>query len=163
LSRRGFIGGAAALGLTSTLLAKPSTAAPIATLIDTHHHFFPPAYQKAWLEWEDAHKVPHFPSQVAWSKSKAIEQMDETGIRTAVLSIASTPGVWFDLDAEKASQMARDCNDYAADWMREKSGRFGLFATLSMLDIDRTLKEIEYALDTLKADGVGLQAGNSRR
>jgi len=28
---------------------------------------------------------------------------------------------------------------------------FGLFATLSMLDIDATLKEIEYVFDTLKA------------
>jgi predicted TIM-barrel fold metal-dependent hydrolase len=158
LSRRGFIGGTAALGLAGALFAKPSVAAPAATLIDTHHHFFPPAYQKAWLEWEDARRVPHFPSQVAWSKSKAIEEMDEAGIRTAVLSIASTPGVWFDLDAERASQMARDCNDYAAKWMREKPGRLGLFATLSMIDIDRTLKEIEHAFDSLKADGVGLQS-----
>jgi predicted TIM-barrel fold metal-dependent hydrolase len=84
--------------------------------------------------------------------------MDEAGIRAAVLSIASTPGVWFDLDAEKASQMARECNDYAAEWMREKPGRFGLFATLSMIDIDRTLQEVEYAFDTLQADGVGLQS-----
>ena len=128
LSRRGFIGGAAALGLASALFAKPAAAAPTATLIDTHHHFFPPAYQKAWLQWEAARGIPHFPSQVAWSKSKAIEEIDEAGVRTAVLSIASTPGVWFDLDAERASQMARDCNDYAAKWMRKKSGRFGLFA-----------------------------------
>jgi 6-methylsalicylate decarboxylase len=158
LSRRGFIGGAAALAAAGALSAAPSAAAPTATLIDTHHHFYPPAYQKAWLEWEDARKIPHFPSQVAWSKSKAIEAMDQAGIRTAVLSIASTPGVWFDLDAEKASRMARDCNDYAAEWMRENPGRFGLFAPLSMIDIDRTLKEIEYAFDTLKADGVGLQS-----
>jgi 6-methylsalicylate decarboxylase len=41
--------------------------------------------------------------------------------------------------------------------MRDYPGRFGLFATLSMLNIDATLKELEYALDTLKADGVGLQ------
>jgi predicted TIM-barrel fold metal-dependent hydrolase len=152
------VGGAAALGLTTALSTKPSAAVPSAKLIDTHHHFYPPAYQRAWLEWEDARKVPHFPSQVGWSKSKAIEQMDEAGIRIAVLSIASTPGIWFDLDAERVSQMARDCNDYAAEWMREKPGRFGLFATLSMIDIDRTLKEIEYAFDTLKADGVGLQS-----
>jgi len=32
-----------------------------------------------------------------------------------------------------------------------------LFATLPMLDIDATLKELEYAFDVLKADGVGLQ------
>ena len=42
--------------------------------------------------------------------------------------------------------------------MRDHPGRFGLFATLSMLDIDATLKEIEYAFDTLKADGIGLQS-----
>jgi predicted TIM-barrel fold metal-dependent hydrolase len=42
--------------------------------------------------------------------------------------------------------------------MRDYPGRFGLFATLSMLDIDATLKEIEYVFDTLKADGVGLQS-----
>lgn len=158
LSRRGFIGGAAARGVATASSGKASASTPAATLIDTHHHFFPPAYQKAWLEWEEARDIPHFPSQVAWSKSKAIEEMDEAGIRTAVLSIASTPGVWFDLDAEKASQMARNCNDYAAEWMREKPGRFGLFATLSMIDIDRTLKEIEYVFETLKADGVGLQS-----
>ena len=82
--------------------------------------------------------------------------MDQAGIRVAVLSMASTPGVWFNLGAEKAS-LARDCNDFAAEMMRENPGRFGLFATLSMLDIDKALKEIEYALDALKADGVGLQ------
>ena len=158
LSRRGFICGAAALGSAAALSAKPSAAVPTVKLIDTHHHFFPPAYQKAWLEWEEARKIPHFASQVAWSKSKAIEEMDEAGIRTAVLSIASTPGVWFDLNAGKASQMARYCNDYAAEWMRETPGRVGLFATLSMIDIDQTLKEIEYAFDTLKADGIGLQS-----
>lgn len=127
-------------------------------LIDTHHHFYPPEYQELWLGWEDTRKIPHFPGQVAWSKAKAIEDMDKAGIRIGVLSLASTPGVWFDLGAEKANQLARGCNDFAAEMMRDNPGRFGLFATLSMLDIDKTLKEIEYAFDTLKADGVGLQS-----
>ncbi len=127
-------------------------------LIDTHHHFYPPEYQELWLGWEDARKIPHFPGQVAWSKAKAIEDMDKAGIRVGVLSLASTPGVWFDLGGEKANQLARSCNDFAAEMMRDNPGRFGLFATLSMLDIDKTLKEIEYAFDTLKADGVGLQS-----
>jgi predicted TIM-barrel fold metal-dependent hydrolase len=40
---------------------------------------------------------------------------------------------------------------------RDFPGRFGLFATLPMLEIASTLKELEFAFDTLKADGVGLQ------
>jgi 6-methylsalicylate decarboxylase len=65
--------------------------------------------------------------------------------------------VWFDAGAEKAHDMARLCCDYAADMMHNHPGRYGLFAPLSMLDVDLTLKEIEYAFDTLKADGVNLQ------
>jgi predicted TIM-barrel fold metal-dependent hydrolase len=53
--------------------------------------------------------------------------------------------------------MVRICNDYGAQMVGDFPGRFGLFAPLSMLDTDTTLKEIEYVFDTLKADGVGLQ------
>jgi predicted TIM-barrel fold metal-dependent hydrolase len=155
-SRRDVVAGTLALGVAAALSLKPAVAQQ-RVLIDTHHHFYPPEYQKLWLGWEEARKLPHFPGQVAWSKERAIEDMDKAGIRASVLSVASTPGVWFDFDAAKASQMARSCNDFAADMMRDHPGRFGLFATLSMLDTDRTLKEIEYAFDTLKADGVGLQ------
>jgi 6-methylsalicylate decarboxylase len=156
LSRRNFLAGTAAAAVAGVLPQRRAFAAAPA-LIDTHHHFYPPEYQKLWLDYEDAHKMPHFPGQIAWSKAKAIEDMDQAGIRTAVLSVASTPGVWFDLGADKAGQMARACNEFAAGMVRDNPGRFGLFATLSMLDIDKTLSEVEYAFDTLKADGVGLQ------
>jgi len=128
------------------------------SLIDTHHHFYPPEYQKAWMDWEESRKLPHFPTQVAWTREKAIEEMDKAGIRTGILSLASTPGLWFDSGPEGAVRMARICNDFGAQMVRDFPGRFGLFATLSMLDIDTTLKEIEYVFDTLKADGVGLQS-----
>ena len=83
--------------------------------------------------------------------------MDKNGITTAMLSLASTPGVWFDAGADKAHDMARLCCDFAAEMVRDHPGRYGLFAPLSMIDIDATLKEIEYAFDTLKADGINLQ------
>jgi predicted TIM-barrel fold metal-dependent hydrolase len=158
-SRRSFLVGAGAFVAASVVpgglvLAQGESR----KLIDTHHHFYPPAYQKAWLDWEDQRKIPHFAQQVAWTRDKAVEEMDRNGIRVAVLSIASTPGLWFDTGSESAGRMVRICNDYGAEMMRDYPGRFGLFTTLSMLDTDATLKEIEYAFDTLKADGVGLQS-----
>ena len=156
-SRRRFFMDATAAGLAAMLPAM-AKAQGTSRLIDTHCHFFPPEYQKLWLDWETQRKLPHFPSQVTWSRAKTIEDMDQSGIRTAILSVASTPGVWFDLPAPEATHIARACNDYAAEMMRDYPGRFGVFATLSMLDTDTTLKEIEYVFDQLKADGVGLQS-----
>jgi predicted TIM-barrel fold metal-dependent hydrolase len=156
-SRRQFLAGAATLGATVALGGIRPARAATTKLIDTHHHFYPPAYQKSWSDWEDQRKIPHFGTQMAWTKESDIEQMDKNGITTSVLSLASTPGTWFGDDGQAAHDMARQCCDYAAEMVRDKPGRYGLFAPLSMIDIDATLKEIEYAFDTLKADGVNLQ------
>jgi 6-methylsalicylate decarboxylase len=158
-SRRQFLIGAAALG-AAALLPGGETPVQAATpkLIDTHHHFYPPAYQKAWADWEDQRKIPHFGVQLAWTREQDIEEMDKNGISTSILSLASTPGVWFDGGVKTAQDMARLCGDFAAEMVRDHPGRYGLFAPLSMLDADATLKEIEYAFDTLKADGVNLQS-----
>jgi predicted TIM-barrel fold metal-dependent hydrolase len=159
-SRRNFLAGAAAVGaaaLWSADDAGAKTSPTLAKLVDTHHHFYPPTYQKAWADWEDQRKIPHFGVQLSWTKDNDLEAMDKNGITTAVLSLASTPGTWFDAGAEKAHDMARLCCDFGAEMVRDKPDRYGLFAPLSMMDIDATLKEIEYAFDTLKADGINLQ------
>src|SRR5258708_8627372 len=164
-SRRGFLAGFGALAAASIVPTFAAHGQTKPALIDTHLHFYPPEYQKLWLDYEDARKQPHFPGQVAWTRSKLLEDMDRNGIRTGILSIASTPGVWFDVAPAEAGRLARACNEYAAEMMRDHPGRFGLFATLSMLDADATLKEIEYAFDTLRADGIGLHGsyGGKRR
>jgi predicted TIM-barrel fold metal-dependent hydrolase len=158
LSRRHVLGGAAAFAAAGLLpCCEVHAQGGRARVIDTHHHFYPPDYQKARLDWEDARKIAHLANQVGWTRQKAIEELDSSGIVTAVLSIASMPGTWFGLDAAGAEGTVRICNDYGAEMTRDHKGRSGLFATLSMLDVDATLKEIEYAFDTLHADGVGLQ------
>jgi predicted TIM-barrel fold metal-dependent hydrolase len=157
-SRRGFLAGAAALGAAALLPGDDAEAqaAPM-KLIDTHHHFYPPQYQKAWADWEDQRKIPHLGVQLSWTREQDFAEMDKNNITTSILSLASTPGVWFDGGAEKAHDMARLCCDFGAEMVRDRPGRYALFAPLSMLDTDATLKEIEYAFDTLKADGINLQ------
>ena len=91
-SRRALFAGAAAFGAASALPARGAHAqATKPKVIDTHHHFYPPAYQKAWMDWEDARKIPHFPSQVAWTRDKAVEELDKNGIATGVLTPPARP------------------------------------------------------------------------
>ena len=94
-----------------------------------------------------------------YAPEKAIEAMDKAGVVTAFLS-CSTPGVWmgddFRIERAQAIALARDGNEYATKLRGDYKGRFGLFAILPLPDVDASLKEIEYAFDTLHADGVGL-------
>src|SRR5262245_28515565 len=156
-SRRAFLAGIGAAGAAALLPETAARAQATPKLIDTHHHFFPPPYLKRQLEWEAERKMPHYPGVPEWTPARTIEQMDKHGVTIAVLSLASTPGLWFGDNAEGASKTARLCQDFAADMRQKYPGRFGIFAPLSMLDIDATLKEVEHAFDTIKADGINLQ------
>ena len=124
--------------------------------IDVHHHFFPPSYVEPLTRWAKATGVGAAvqQAQVEWSVARAVEEMDRTALATAVLS-TSTPGVWFG-DAAQARRLARICNEFAARMAADHPGRFGSFASVPMPDIEGTLREIEYALDVLKADGIGM-------
>jgi 6-methylsalicylate decarboxylase len=125
--------------------------------IDTHHHLFPPK----WLaeHTEDIVAVaPGIPPRAAleWSPQRSIAGMDQVGIETAILSIA-TPGVWFG-DVHEARDLVRYCNEYGAKIISDHPGRFGMFAALALPDVDGSLRAIEYALDVLRLDGIGLMS-----
>ena len=123
--------------------------------IDTHHHLFPPQ----WLA-DHGQKVmasnPSLPRSLAleWIPQVSLEAMDRFDIATAILSV-TTPGAWFG-DLHKARKMARYCNEWGARLVGDHSGRFGMFATMTLNDVDGSLRELEYALDVLKLDGIGL-------
>ena len=90
----------------------------------------------------------------AWSPAKSLEDMDQAGVATSITSI-TTPGVSFG-DDDLKTRLARECNDYAARLASDHPGRFGSFAILPWPNADASLREIEYSLDTLKADGIGM-------
>jgi len=116
--------------------------------IDVHHHISPPAY----IAELDPKGIPITRETRNWTPAQSIELMDKGGVQVALTSI-TTPGLWFG-DAAVSRRLARACNDYAAKLVADHPGRFGMFVNLPMPDIDGSLKEIEYGLDVLKADGV---------
>lgn len=115
--------------------------------IDTHHHVFPPPYIAALAAQKLDDQIA-----TAWSVARTLEDMQRAGVATAILSV-TTPAVTF-AEPPVARRVARECNEWVAKLCADNKGRFGSFATLPMPDVDGTLREIEYALDTLKADGV---------
>jgi predicted TIM-barrel fold metal-dependent hydrolase len=123
--------------------------------IDTHHHIYPPNYVKTKIEQllSDARSLPR-EAYLNWTPQVALEDMDKNGVATAITSITS-PGVWFGKVREARKHM-REANEYGARLATDYPGRFGMFAALALPDIEGSLREIEYALDVLKLDGIGL-------
>lgn len=121
--------------------------------IDTHHHIVPPAYA-SWLEQRGVMAgglaIPK------WSVEGALDVMDAAGIETGIFSV-STPGVNLG-QIKEARAKAREVNEFTAQVVKSRPGRFGFFATLTLPDVEGSIAEAVHAFDKLNADGVILLA-----
>lgn len=99
-------------------------------LIDIHHHVI-------------GKNNPNAASLPEWNMELDAAALDRMGIAGALLSlpVASTP------------EQIRTINDFLAGFMTYDPKRYGMLACLPSAHPEAALKEIEYALDTLKADG----------
>jgi 6-methylsalicylate decarboxylase len=150
VDRRSFLAGGAAIGVGALTALQsspaPAEAAP-ARRIDVHHHFLPPFHREV-IQVNRGSALPN------WTVEGSLQDMEKAGVARAMLSVMQ-PGVWFG-DVEQGRGLARRCNDFAAQLVKDHLGKFGMFATVPLPDTEGSLKEIEYGLDALKAGGVAL-------
>ncbi len=158
--RRKLLSGLAAMGAGALIPGCESSGRPTGMAtgkpykIDIHHHLLPPDFISEII------KLRSSPTP-AWSVAKSLEDMDRNGIATSLVSQIQ-PGIWFG-DIPTGRRLARVINEYGARMARDHPGRFGLFAALPLPDVEGSLREIEYAFDTLKADGIGLMTSYGSR
>jgi 6-methylsalicylate decarboxylase len=149
VGRREFVRGLAAAGVMLTSGPALAEAVGPSKRIDIHHHFVPPLFEQT----ARARSLLN-PALNGLSISRSLDEMDRNGVASAVLSIPS-PGAWYG-DVELAKKVARDANEWAARLASDHKGRFGMFATLTLPDLDSSLAEVAYAFDHLSADGIHL-------
>jgi len=116
--------------------------------IDVHHHMLPPFYMDL------RRAVPNISNMPAWTPAKSLEDMEKNGVVTAMLSLAVS-GISFDA-GEGGRSLARKSNEFGAQLVKDHPASFGLLAALPLPDPKGSLVEMEYALDTLHADGIAL-------
>ena len=116
--------------------------------IDVHHNFFPPEY------FANMGGMTRMPPVRDWTLDRTLEELDRNDVDTAMLSL-SPPGIHRRSEAENRA-LARTVNEHAAALRAERPSKFGHFASVPMPDVEGTLTEIEYAMDTLGADGIQL-------
>jgi predicted TIM-barrel fold metal-dependent hydrolase len=149
--REFFTAGAAAFGAATMIPRAWSWAqgAPRPFRIDTHTHYSTPKlFDLATSRGVNQATLKD------WTPEKMLKQMEEGSVATSILSV-SDPGVHAG-DNQAARALAREANEYAARVVRDYPGRFGFFAVLPLPDVEGALEEAVYALDTLKADGIGV-------
>lgn len=149
-TRREFLSAVSAIGAMGALTASGlATSAELAKphRIDVHHHISPPPWvvelKKAKLDTPPVNN---------WTIQRSLDDMDRAGVATSITS-PTLPAVGF-LGPKEAADVARASNEYARKLTQDHPGRFGMFALLPMPHVDETLKEIAYAFDVLKCDGV---------
>jgi predicted TIM-barrel fold metal-dependent hydrolase len=121
--------------------------------IDVHAHYLPETYRSALLD--NGHSQPDgFPQIPSWSAEEHVAAMDRLGIAVSLLSISS-PGVHFGDDGATRDR-AREMNEAGRRAVTEHPGRFGLFASLPLPDVDAAMAEIAYCTDRLDVAGFAL-------
>lgn len=130
-----------------------SRAAGPATVIDVHHHLFPPSIADHLRG-----KLPEFALPGA---ERSLAEMDAAGTASAVISYPASETL--NLPPTTLGPMIHAANEFAMALVGKHRGRYGLFASLPMPHVAASLKEIGHVFDELHADGVLLNVSYQSR
>lgn len=143
VSRREMLKGVAATVAAAALpggIAMAQNGRPGLGPVDVHQHFTLPGARGATR---------------GWSVEQVLDLMGKNGISTVIFSNAGNGEQLYSGD-ESGRALARRLNEFCAQMVSDHPKSFGFFASVPFPDADGSLKEIEYAYDTLKADGIGI-------
>ena len=115
-------------------------------VIDVHSHIITPEFVSA-LEKEGRLLDEGFPLP-KYDVENHLKWMDEAGVQTSVLTLAAPQPT--------SADVVRKTNEAAAYIKKKYPGRFMFCAALPLPDVDASIREVKYALDTLRADGIKL-------
>lgn len=130
--------------------------------VDVHTHPIPVAYKDALLAagygppgtnvsdvFVDGFRTPDFTIE------SYLEERVRHGYNYSILSITA-PGVNFLKGNMQAKTLARQLNDQMSAWSKQYPQQLGAFGILPLPDIEASLAEINYCLDELHLEGIGL-------
>lgn len=120
--------------------------------IDVHSHVVTDEYLKC-LEDNKALMADGYPLP-SWDENSHLAFMDSVGIERSVLTLSS-PQPWFG-NLEESRKVIRSVNERMAEAKRNNPDRFLWCAALPQPDIEASINEAVYTLDSLGADGVKL-------
>lgn len=128
-------------------------------LIDVHQHVIPDIYKtelaRVGVLGSGENPWP------AWSVARQLELADEHGIDAILMSIAS-PGAYFG-EIEFTKRLVKVCNETMAQMIADHPTRYGAMGFVSLPDVETACRDVEYALDVLKLDGINLQSHTGNR
>lgn len=139
----------AAFGLLRASAAAQTRPMPAGFRIDVHHHLAPPSF----IAMVDPRAL--FPGLAQWTPERSFADMDAAGVATAILSMPRTPYVYTG-PPDKARSLARQFNEYMAGLKQRFPQRFSFWADVPLPDVEGSVREAAYALDTLGADGIAV-------
>ena len=121
--------------------------------VDIHAHISPEGFVQAFRKGETWHGLSAgsvsnmlYNPRTTWTPEERIADMNSLGVDVQVLS-TNAFFYNYDGDASVVTAMARECNDYVAQLVKDRPDRFAGFATLPMQDVSASVVELERSMN----------------